>query len=241
MHMHEHNFDRAGFLRFAAVGLAGAGLAPQAAAAAGYSSGPSMTPDQALQKLMTGNAAFVAGHLVATTAIAERRMDVTTSQHPFAMILSCADSRVPPEHVFDQGVGDLFVCRVAGPVIETAALGSFEFAVATFKTPVVLIVMGHQRCGAVTAAIGLSKAGKPAPTPSIQAIVDDLKPAITATSQGSMADEAYADAVSKTSARLVAKKIAADSEILKGTISSGKLKIVPAFYSLDSGKVALLS
>lgn len=240
--MHDHRYDRACFLRLAAASAGSAAIAaPQGALAAGYATGPSMTPDQGLKKLMAGNAAFIAGTLVATTALAERRMDVATSQHPFAMILSCADSRVPPEHVFDQGVGDLFVCRVAGPVIETAALGSFEFAVATFKTPVIMLVIGHQRCGAVTASISLTKAGKPAPTPAIQAIVDDLKPAIAATAQGSMKDAAYADAVSMTSAKLVAKKVAADSEVLKGAVAAGTLKILPAFYSLDTGKVTLLS
>lgn len=239
--MHDHSFDRAVFLRFATVGLAsGTAVAPVAAAAA-YAAGPSMTPAEGLKKLMAGNAAFVAGQLSATTALAERRMEVTTSQHPFAMILSCADSRVPPEHIFDQGIGDLFICRVAGSIIETAALGSFEFAVATFKTPVIMIVLGHQRCGAVSASIGLTKTNKPAPTPSIQAIVDDIKPAIAATPQGSMKDAAYVDAVSKTSAKLVAKKVAAESEVLSGAVSAGTLKIVPAFYSLDSGKVTLLS
>ena len=130
------------------------------------------------------------------------------------MILTCADSRVPPEHVFDQSVGDLFVCRVAGNVLEPGGLGSFEYAIANFGSPAVLMVLGHQRCGAVTDSIKLTKAHQQAPG-SIQAIVEAIQPAIAATPQGSMTDAAYSEAVVSANAKLVAREILSRSTIAR--------------------------
>jgi carbonic anhydrase len=196
------------------------------------------TPSEALQKLMAGNAKFVAGQLPAQTAIAERRAEVAQKQHPFAMVLSCADSRIPVEHVFDQLIGDVFVCRVAGNIADPPTVGSFEFSVANFHS-VLLLVMAHQRCGAVHATIDLAASGKTAPG-SIQSIVDALKPAVDATPKGSLSGYAYTDAVAKTNAKLVAKNMVDGSDILKNAVAAKKLNVVSAFYSLDSGKVTLL-
>ena len=234
--MHVHLFPRGWFLRAAAT----AAVLTSGRSTAAFAMEPEMTPDSALKRLMAGNEKYVAGSLPAQTAIAERRSEVASSQHPFAMILSCADSRVPIEHVFDQLIGDLFVCRVAGNIADPPTIGSFEFAVANFKSPRVLIVLAHQKCGAVHATIALAKSGKTAPG-SIQSIVDALKPAVDATPQGSMTGYAYTDVVAKTNARMVAKQLGESSEILKAAVASKKLLIVPAFYSLDSGEVRVLA
>jgi carbonic anhydrase len=234
--MHVHALSRAWFLRATAV----VGAITWASSSSALAMETEMTPDSALKRLMAGNAKFVAGALPAQTAIAERRSEVASSQHPFAMILSCADSRVPIEHVFDQLIGDLFVCRVAGNIADPPTVGSFEYAVANFKSPRVLVVLAHQKCGAVNATISLAKSGKTAPG-SIQSIVDALKPAVDATPQGSLTGYAYADAVAKTNAKMIAKNLSESSEILKDAVEAKKLSVVPAFYSLDSGTVSLLS
>jgi len=210
------------------------------AALAAYSGGPTITPDQALARLMAGNAKFVGGTLEATRALAERRADVATKQRPFAMVLCCADSRVPPEHVFDQSVGDLFVCRVAGNILEPAALGSFEYAIANIGSPAVLMVLGHQRCGAVVDSIKILESGDHAPG-SIQHIVDDIAPAVKATERGSLSESDYAEAVVRTNARLVAHAAVARSEIVRKAVAAHHLKVVAARYALDSGHVTLVS
>ena len=233
--------DRREFLRAAMGGLAvlGGGLLPAAASAA-TPSAPEMTPAQGLQRLMAGNARFVSGQSRAAGALVQRRADVAGKQKPYAMILACADSRVPPEHVFDEAVGDLFVCRVAGNISEPTTVGSFEYAFAMFGTPVVLIVMGHQRCGAVVDSIALTKSGEKAPG-SIGSIVEKIQPSIKAVKQGSMSDAAYAEAVVRANAKYVATDLLDDSSILKGAVKDGKLLVVPAYYSLDSGKIQQLS
>ncbi|HEY5340591.1 MAG TPA: carbonic anhydrase [Candidatus Aquilonibacter sp.] len=213
--------------------------APRAVPAA-YGGGPVMTPDQAVSRLMAGNAKFVAGSLEATRALAERRADVADEQRPFAMVLCCADSRVPPEHIFDQSVGDLFVCRVAGNILEPGGLGSFEYAVANIGSPAVLIVLGHQRCGAVTDAIKLVKSHQRAPG-SIQTIVAAIEPAITATAQGAMSESEYTEAVVRSNAKLVARETVARSAILEKAVAAQHLKVVAARYAIDSGHVTLLS
>jgi len=239
--MLDRNLARGTLLRGAAGSLAALALAGRTrAASAAYGGAPTMTPDQALARLMAGNAKFVAGSLEATRALAERRADVANAQRPFAMVLCCADSRVPPEHVFDQSVGDLFVCRVAGNVLEPAALGSFEYAVANIGSPAVLLVLGHQRCGAVTDTIKVVESGGAAPG-SIQHIVDAIAPAVKATARGSSTEGDYTEAVVRTNARMVAHAAVAGSEILRKAIAEHHLKVVSARYALDSGKVTLLS
>ncbi len=216
------------------LGRVGTALAAPAAGP-----GPKVTPAQALARLKAGNRRFVRGELRHGDAIVERRMDVADAQTPFAMILTCADSRVPPEHVFDQGVGDLFVCRVAGNVLEPTVLGSFEYAADQFGSSI-LVVMGHERCGAVSATVDVLQKGGKAPG-SIQSIVRKITPAVTATKQGSLSTEAYVEEVVKTNASLVAGAIVRGSAILRTAVRQGKLAIVSARYDLDSGTVTWLS
>jgi carbonic anhydrase len=240
--MLEQARDRASFLRAAdAAAVAGTVLGKVGSARAAEDAGPveQPTPAQALARLKAGNSRFVHGTLKSPNAVVERRLDVADAQTPFAMILTCADSRVPPEHVFDQRVGDLFVCRVAGNVLEPTLLGSFEYASAHFHSPI-LVVMGHERCGAVSATVELVQKGGTAPG-SIQSLVREITPAVKATKQGSLSSDAYVEAVARTNANLVAASIPRESAILRTAVRQGKLAIVAARYDLDTGAVTWLS
>lgn len=232
--------DRASFL--AAAGGAALGLTFPARAEGGTAvpiKERPKTPRQALNRLMAGNAKFVKGKLESVSAIAERRADVAGKQMPWAIVLTCADSRVPPEHIFDQSLGDLFVCRVAGNIVEVQIVGSMEYAIEHFHSPL-LMVLGHQRCGAVTDTIKLVENGGTAPG-SIQSIVDAIAPVVRATKRGSLGDAAYLDRVIAANARAVAKSVRARSKIVRHAISTNELRVVAAEYSLDSGKVRLLA
>lgn len=200
---------------------------------------PPKTPKQALDRLLEGNARFVKGRLTSVKAAAERRRDVAGGQKPYAIVLTCADSRVPPEHIFDKGLGDIFVCRVAGNILEPHIIGSIEYSIANFGSLLVM-VLGHQRCGAVKDTIELVEAGKKAPG-SIQTIVETITTVVKANPRGNLGDDAYLDKVVKANARAVAKSLQAHSAIVRNAISQKKLEVVCAEYSLDSGKVQFLS
>ncbi|MEL7088092.1 MAG: carbonic anhydrase, partial [Planctomycetota bacterium] len=138
------------------MGVAVAGLACSAALADGHKE--SSPAEDALKKLMDGNARFVAGEMMHPNLTADRRAELAQGQSPYAIIVSCSDSRVPPEQVFDAGPGDLFVIRVAGNVVGDDAQASIEYAVAVLNSPLV-VVMGHESCGAVDAAVTLTLEG----------------------------------------------------------------------------------
>src|SRR5207237_5372942 len=125
-------------------------LAMTVAPAVGKETGAPLTPDQALSRLVAGNQRFVAHKPTHPHEDLARRHDLAGSQHPFAVVLSCSDSRLPPELVFDQGLGDLFVIRVAGNITDAAVIGSIEYAVEHLHAPLI-VVLGHEKCGAVTA------------------------------------------------------------------------------------------
>ncbi len=228
-------YDRTTFLL--AAGGATVGLALAEGASGAVDRRPK-TPSEALKRLLAGNARFVRGKLTSVKAIAERRSDVAAHQKPFAILLTCADSRVPPEHIFDQSLGHIFVCRVAGNILEPHIIGSIEYAVEHFHSPLVM-VLGHQRCGAVTDTIKLVKEGGKAPG-SIQSIIDAIAPVVRATKRGHLGDDAYLDKVIKANARTVARSIRQRSKIVSDAVSARKLRVVAAEYSLDSGKVTLL-
>jgi carbonic anhydrase len=117
-----------------------------------------VSPDDARTQLMQGNARYVAAKMKHPTQSAERRIEVAKGQHPVAVVLGCADSRVPPELLFDQGLGDLFTVRVAGNIADDAVIGSIEYALEHLGATLVM-VLGHERCGAVQAAVDLSESG----------------------------------------------------------------------------------
>ena len=187
------------------------------------------TPDEALELLLAGNARFVEGRAAGHDLVA-RREEVAGAQSPFAVVLSCSDSRVPSELVFDQSLGDLFVCRVAGNVVDPIVLGSIEYAVTQFA-PLLVFVMGHERCGAVTAAVELTSGGG-SPPGSIHALVD----AVGAVLEPGMSVD---DAV-RANARAGVRALQDRSSIVRSAAQSGALRVVAAEYSLDSGRVELL-
>ena len=163
---------------------------------------------------------------------AKRRAELTKSQHPFAIIVSCSDSRVPPEIVFDQGLGDLFVLRVAGNVIDDHSLGSIEYAVDHLAVRLI-VVLGHQRCGAVKAAKDTIAAKTKAPA-HIQSLVTAIRPAVEATVHDDL------ETTVKANVKDVGQALRSSTPILKPKVDSGDLRVVDAYYSLDTGSVTFL-
>jgi carbonic anhydrase len=163
---------------------------------------------------------------------AKRRAELTKSQHPFAAIVSCSDSRVPPELVFDQGIGDLFVLRVAGNVINDESLGSIEYAVDHLAVRLIL-VLGHQRCGAVKAARETIAAKGKAPG-HIESLVTAIKPAVESTVNDDL------DATIKANVKHVVDALRSSKPILKAKVDSGDVKVMGGYYSLDTGTVTFL-
>lgn len=191
-----------------------------------------LTPDEALSKLMEGNQRFVTNRRLNPNQDSVRIRQVATGQAPFAAILSCADSRVAPEIVFDQGIGDLFVVRVAGNIAITEDIASEEFAVGVLKAPL-LVVLGHERCGAVQAALETATE-----LPGvIESLVYAIRPAVTA-SEGKSGDR-LTNAI-KENVRLQVQRLQTSSVIAKA-VAEGKLKVVGAYYDLDTAEVSLVS
>lgn len=189
------------------------------------------TAEEALQILKDGNKRFISGKLEHPNHCEESRKSLTSGQEPIATVLTCADSRVPPVDIFDQGLGDLFVVRVAGNVIGDHALGSIEYAVKHLHTPVV-IVMGHASCGAIGAvASGSALEGHIATLgPAIQTAIKNVKEV-----EGNLVNNA-----SKELARLISETIAKSEPIIADLVQNGSVKIVPAYYDLMSGEVEFL-
>ena len=188
-----------------------------------------MNSQEVLDRLKEGNERFVADKLDGKLQCSSRRSSLTGGQAPYAIILSCADSRVVPELSFDTGLGELFVVRVAGNVANTSTIGSIEYAVAHIGCPL-LIVMGHQNCGAVTAAIDGGDNGY-----NINHLLGHIKPAMS--SAGKSAD---VNTVVKKNAQLTVDELSARSKIIRDAIEAGKLKILPAYYELETGQVQFL-
>jgi carbonic anhydrase len=188
-------------------------------------SAPSVPVDEALSRLKTGNERFTTSKVSAGKPVAARRAETAQAQHPFAIIVACADSRTAPEIVFDQNIGDLFVVRTAGNLVDDYALGSIEYGVEHLGVRLI-VVLGHERCGAVTAAL----AGPSAPG-HVNALVRDIQPAVAA-SKGKEGD-ALANAIHENDAQ-VAAKIRKQAEL--GDLAS-QVKVVEGYYDLDTGKV----
>ncbi|MGO9028322.1 MAG: carbonic anhydrase [Acidimicrobiales bacterium] len=194
--------------------------------------------DQALQRLMAGNRRFVAGVPVNQGRDSVRRAAVADHQNPFAIILGCSDSRVPPEVIFDEGIGDLFLVRVAGNTAsEPALVGSIEYS-AEHLGSVLLMVLGHEGCGAVKATIDHVQNGTVEPG-HIEAFVDPIIPAVQAV-EGQPADQ-LVDAAVQQNVRLQVQQLSASTPLLASLVSAGKLKVVGAEYQLDTGQVQVVS
>jgi len=187
-----------------------------------------ITPDTALAELKTGNDHHVQHRYQHPHETLERQRELVKGQHPHAEILSCADSRVPPEIIFDQGLGDLFVVRVAGNIATDAELASLEYGAAHLQIPL-LVVMGHEHCGAVTAAVeGGNSEGH------IGTLVELLRPAVE--NSRSLTGDRVENAV-RANVELVVKQLRNSTPLLSELVSHNKLKIVGGVYSLDTGKV----
>jgi carbonic anhydrase len=217
--------------RLAFLALAAALLAPTAALPGDHAAPAGPSPDAVLTQLKAGNARFAAGKSTHPDGSTARRRDLTKGQHPKAVILGCSDSRVPPELVFDEGLGDLFVIRVAGNVADPVNLGSVEYAAEHLGTPVV-VVLGHHACGAVkaTAESGGKAEG------NIGAIVAEIAPAVEQ-AKAAPGKEGLLHDASHANARRVAGALTQRSPLLAKLVEEGKLKIAVAVYALDSGKV----
>jgi carbonic anhydrase len=211
-------------------------VAQQAAAnAAHHHSQPASASAQDIwAQLMQGNERFVSGKPKSRDLVRVRE-SLAASQHPKAMVLACSDSRVAPELVFDQNLGDLFVARSAGNIADAIGVGSLEYA-AEHLGSTVLVVLGHTKCGAVTAACS----GEKMPTPGLQAIVDKIEPAVT-TSKASARGDALVETAIKANVHQSAKDVLASSQVLRHLVEDGKLTVFEAEYQLDTGKVVQLN
>lgn len=190
-----------------------------------------MTSQESINQLIDGNRRFVAGKSLHPNQSLERRKQSAGGQKPIAAILGCADSRVSPEIVFDQGIGDLFVLRVAGNVADDPVIGSLEYAVAQLGVPLI-IVLGHSACGAVAAATqGGEFPGK------IGSLTQALAPAVEKAK--GRAGDAVNNAV-KENVQMIADRLAASKPILEEKVKEEKLQILPAFYDLASAKLEML-
>lgn len=195
-----------------------------------------LTPDMVIQSLKEGNERFMRNDLTARDHSAQVRQSVK-AQFPKAIILSCVDSRVPVEDVFDRGIGDIFVARVAGNFVNEDILGSMEFACKVSGSKLIL-VMGHEHCGAVKAAIDDVKLG------NITPMLAKIKPAVNKVQyegERNSKNQAFVHMVSESNVKNTIEKIRTDSPILKEMEDNGEIKIVGALYDMDNGKVSILN
>jgi carbonic anhydrase len=189
--------------------------------------------DHVWNSLVDGNKRFIDGKPLSHDFISQRRT-LERDQHPLVAILSCSDSRVPPEVVFDQGLGDIFVVRVAGNSADPTATGSLEYAVEHLGT-VMIVVLGHQSCGAVKAACS----GEKMPTSNLEAVVRPVTDSCSLAKERHTG-EGIVDFAMKDHVHRTAQQLLAQSSVLKHAHDEGKLTIVEAYYSLDSGSVTRL-
>ncbi|HYD96997.1 MAG TPA: carbonic anhydrase [Noviherbaspirillum sp.] len=193
----------------------------------------------ALERLKEGNRRFMSGTANSHTLLSpERRSELVAGQQPFAIILGCSDSRVPAELIFDQGLGDLFVIRIAGNVVAPSQIGSVEFAAERFGTPLV-VVLGHSHCGAVSAT--LEEIVRPMQNQSrhLRSIVERVRPAVEQLLATELRNdpEALLHHAVRANVRSTASHLRHGSEIIEQRIRSGQLLVVGAEYSLESGEV----
>src|SRR5450631_3092332 len=228
---------RRDLLKFGAAGIVALGLGGvswQARAADGAPT--ALSPGEAFAALKSGNERYVSHPELCSIDLAEQRSAVAAHQAPWATIISCADSRVPPELIFGgHGVGELFVARNAGNLVDTATLGTVEYGAAVLGSPLI-VVLAHSSCGAVKAACDVVAKNATYPG-AIGPMIDPILPAALAT-RDDTGD--YVNATAKESARRTAARLTATSTLIAGLAGDGKLKIVSAIYDLKTGVVTYL-
>jgi len=212
--------------------LAAAGVTSVAQDACGQC--PNLAPADAWAELEAGNARFVSGRLK-PRADACRVACTKDSQKPYAIVLSCSDSRVPAEIAFDQRIGDVFAVRVAGNVATDEAIGSIEYALEHLKTPTIIVVLGHERCGAVDAALS-GEPGHGAGHDRVPSILNRILPAIAGIPPNLPAGARLEEAVQRN-VRYTAKLLASSSEVIRRAVTEAHVPIQGAYYSVTSGRV----
>lgn len=234
----ESAIERRRFLRLGVAAAAGLAVAPQAFAKSDGKPVPkpenAISPDGALNRLMQGNRRYVEG-VGRRYDFRSEREALSRGQNPFAAILSCADSRVAPEFCFDTARGDVFVCRVAGNLATDEIVASLEYAVQVLNTPLIM-VLGHDACGAVDAAIKSIKNGTTLPG-HLPSLVDAIKPAVDAAKSDN--GDMLANTIRKNVA-LNVDKLKSAAPILKSFVDDKKIRVVGGVYELTTGKVALV-
>jgi carbonic anhydrase len=192
-----------------------------------------LAPREALDRLRAGNARFIEG-----VGAASRAFDagLAEGQSPFAVVLGCADSRAPAEYVFDQGLGDLFVIRVAGNIVAPSLAGSVEFAASKFGTRLV-VVMGHTHCGAIASTAYALEHGGELESPNLRSIVGRITPHVEHLFVGEGDHDARLAAATRANAIASARELRSASEIISGFVASGAVMVVPAVFDLATGAV----
>ncbi len=192
---------------------------------------------EALERLKQGNNRFTTNvRSIESLASQQQRESLVSGQSPFAIVLSCSDSRAPSELLFDCGLGDLFVVRVAGNVVAPSIVGSVEFAAATFGTELV-VVMGHTRCGAVSATVDALRSGKAVLSENVRDIVERITPAVAELVRAGKGNDDVIGPAIRANVRVSADHLRHGSRVLEERIRAGRLVVVGAEYSLETGKV----
>jgi len=214
------------------------GTTPASAATAPAPTSTTVTAAQAWQLLVKGNTRFVTGHQTHPDESLQWRESLVSAQHPFAIILSCVDSRVPPELVFDEGFGDLFVIRAAGEVLDSSVIGSIEYGVEHLGVPLI-VVLGHESCGAVSATIDVVH-GTATATGDISMLVRSIEPAVRATPANADA-AAFLRACVAEQTRRSASMLQERSSIVRDAVARNAVQVISATYELVTGKVTRLT
>ncbi|SFK56235.1 carbonic anhydrase [Nitrosomonas aestuarii] len=242
----QNNQQRRSFLKLTTASMLGLGLTPLGnvhATSSVINSPPLpenvLTPEAALERLMKGNERYVSGQSIPLN-FSDERLDLMRGQNPYASVLSCSDSRVSPEFCFDEQRGDLFVARVAGNYLTTDFIATVEYAAAVLHTPLIM-VLGHEKCGAVQAAIDATDNNKQFPG-HIQSIATAITPAVRAVPRKPdyVAADRYYDIV-KMNVILTVRELRKQPPILSRMVDSDKLKVVGGVYHLETGKVRLVA
>ncbi|CAH0350279.1 carbonic anhydrase [Sphingobium sp. CECT 9361] len=196
------------------------------------------TPDEALQRLKDGNAAFMADKPVEADVSRDRRLELAQGQQPFATLVGCSDSRVGPEQLFGAGLGELFIVRTAGNNVDTAGMGSIEYSVMALGVPLI-VVLGHEKCGAVAAATDIVTKDARFPG-SIGRMVEPILPAVMAAQRAHPDGDLVEHAVEENVRRMVERLQEYSEPMLLEPQQRGELKVVGAVYSLSTGEVRWL-